>query len=84
MFYVYFAKSLKNNKVYVGYTEKLPDDRVHEHNHGSNEWSKNNSPFKLVYFEKYACKQDAIAREAFYKMGFGKKIKKLIIDNLHL
>jgi predicted GIY-YIG superfamily endonuclease len=36
MHYVYFAKSRKNNKVYVGYTSKVPKDRVEEHNAGSN------------------------------------------------
>ena len=84
MYYVYFAKSIKNDKVYVGFTEKDPAERISEHNSGCNTWSKNNRPFKLVYFEKYHCKTDALSREKFYKSGFGKKIKKLITESLDL
>ena len=84
MFFVYFAKSLRNNKVYVGFTTKKPDRRIEEHNNGVNKWSKVNGPFKLVYFESYYCKTDALLREKFYKMGFGKKVKKLIIEALSI
>ncbi|SRR5260221_14772900 len=79
MYYIYFAKSLKNGKVYVGKTNKKPEDRVKEHNQGSNKWTKENGPFKLVYFETYIYEEDLAARESFYKTGFGNKIKKAII-----
>ena len=80
MYYVYFAKSLKNGKIYVGSTAKNPAVRVTEHNQGSNQWSTQNKPLKLIYHEKYACKSDATQREKFYKTGFGKKIKYAIIQ----
>ena len=80
MYYVYFAKSLKNNKVYVGLTKKEPKIRVGEHNHGSNKWSRNNKPLKLIYFETYTCKEDATSREKFYKSGVGKRVKKCLIE----
>lgn len=83
-YFVYFAKSIKNNKVYVGFTTKFPAERISEHNAGCNAWSKNNRPFKLLYFEKYQCRADALMREKFYKSGFGKHIKKLIIENMGL
>ncbi len=82
MFYVYFLKSLKNKKVYVGFTEKEPLVRESEHNLGSNQWTKNNKPFKLIYYEKYCCKKDAKTRELFYKTGFGRQIKNAIISIL--
>jgi len=53
--------------------------RVTEHNKGGSAWTKNNRPFKLIYFEEYICKRDAVKREIFYKTGIGKKIKKLIV-----
>jgi len=80
MYYLYFIQSLRNNKVYVGYTAKNPEVRLKEHNSGSNQWSRNNKPFKLVFYEKYLCLRDVKNREMFYKTGFGKNIKKLIID----
>ena len=82
MFSVYFAKSLKNNKIYVGFTDKEPDLRVKEHSQGTNSWSRKNRPFKLVYFKKYYCEKDARLRERFYKTGIGKAYKKLIIGNI--
>ncbi len=80
MYYVYFAKSEKNGKIYVGSTNKTPEQRVVEHNQNSNLWTKNNGPFKLIYYEEYLCKQDASKRELFYKSGFGKRIKSVIIS----
>jgi putative endonuclease len=82
MFYVYFAESLRNHKVYVGQTSIDPGKRVDQHNQGANTFTKNNAPFKLIYFEQYHCKKDAISRELFYKSGFGKQIKKAIILTL--
>ncbi len=82
MNYIYFTKSLKNGKVYVGSTSKVPEERVEEHNKDSNKWSSQNKPLKLIYYESYHCKEDARAREKFYKMGFGKQIKSLIVNRL--
>jgi len=73
MFSTYFAKSLRNGKVYVGFTEKEPFDRVSEHNKGVNKWSKRNKPFKLIYFEKYYCKSDGRLRERYYKQAWPKR-----------
>ena len=80
--YVYFMQSKRSNKVYVGKTSKEPKVRVEEHNNGTNTWSKNNGPFKLVYYEKYFCLKDASQRELFYKTGLGRNLKKLIVDYL--
>lgn len=82
MYWIYFIKSLKNGKVYVGHTDKEPIDRLEEHNVGCNEWTRSNGPFALIYFESYFCKKDAIHRELFYKSGFGRRIKKIIIDQI--
>ena len=79
MYHVYFAKSLKNGKIYVGSTSKNPRLRVREHNFGANKWSKQNKPLKLLYYESFVCREDASRREKFYKTGIGKKIKYAII-----
>ncbi len=80
MYYVYFLKSEKNRKIYTGSTEKTPAIRLKEHNQNSNQWTKENGPFKLVYYESYICKDDAMAREAFYKTGFGRLIRGAIFE----
>ena len=80
MFYVYFLRSLKNSKVYVGMTEKESYERLIEHNHGKNKWARENKPFILVYYESYVCKPDVLKREKFYKTGIGRQIRDAVID----
>ncbi len=60
-------------------TGKLPGTRLEEHHLGSNQWTKQNGPFKLIYYESYYCKKDALHRENFFKSGIGRKLKDLII-----
>lgn len=79
VYIVYILKSLKSSKNYVGYTAKRINERLQEHNKGLNKWTKTYRPFKLVYYETYVCKTDAIRRERFFKSGQGKKLKKLIL-----
>lgn len=81
MYHVYILRSEINNKSYVGYTSKEVKRRLAQHNIGSNKWTKGNKPFKLVYYESFVCKEDAILREKFFKMGVGKKLKQLILEN---
>ncbi len=79
MYYVYFLQSKKNRKVYVGVTKKDPKERLLEHNSGSNRFTSQNSPFDLVYYETHHCSKDARLREKFYKSGFGRKIRDIVI-----
>jgi len=79
MFFVYILKSLRNNKSYVGSTSKLPTTRMAEHNIGTNKWTRENGPFKLVYYERYYYKKDALHREHFLKSGQGRKLIKIIL-----
>ncbi len=66
----------------MGSTSKAPNIRVEEHNVGTNIWSKNNRPLKLIYYESFMCKQDAINKEIFFKSGIGRRIKNAIIKEL--
>lgn len=73
MFIVYVLKSLKNSKRYIGQTSKNVFDRLHEHNTGSNIWTRQNGPFNVIYSEEYDNKTEAIRREHFLKSGQGRK-----------
>ena len=73
-------KSQKNGKVYTGMTENTPEERVKQHNNGSNVFTRQNKPFELIYYETYVCKTDALNREKFYKSGFGRLIRDAIIS----
>lgn len=78
MHYVYILKSEKNGKLYKGLTVDLKR-RVREHNSGNSTFTKNNGPWKLVYYEAFLHKEDAVKEELFLKSGKGKdRIKYLL------
>ena len=77
MHYVYVLRSIRNNKRYVGYTSKQPEDRLHDHNTGSGVWTRQNGPFKLIYSESFSDKKTALKREKYLKTGAGRRL----IDN---
>jgi putative endonuclease len=71
MFYVYILLSKRDNKRYIGCTENL-DRRLAEHNSGLVKSTKNRKPLKLIYFEEYISKSDAMKREKEIKAKKGK------------
>ncbi|MDP3948357.1 MAG: GIY-YIG nuclease family protein [bacterium] len=73
MFYVYVLKSLKNSKRYIGSTKLRPEERLGKHNSGTNQFTKRNGPFILIYSEEYPTITDARKRENFLKSGVGRK-----------
>jgi len=79
MFYVYVLKSLRNKKRYVGSTELEPTIRLKKHNSGTNQFTKRNGPFILVYQEEYTDITTARRRENFLKSGIGRKFLDEII-----
>ena len=70
--YVYVLRSLKDGKLYTGYTTDLRD-RVATHNSGNASSTRNRRPLRLIYYEAYLVAQDAKAREQFLKSGSGKR-----------
>jgi len=84
MHYVYFLKSLSNNKVYVGYTNDLRR-RIDEHNNRrGGKYTKNKGPFALVYYEAYKSEKDAKRREIglkLHKKAYA-QLKTRIIESL--
>ena len=76
MHYTYILQSLKNKRNYIGSTDNLKR-RVKEHNDGVGSiYTKNNYPFKLIYYEAYLDKKDATVAERFYKTGYAREILK--------
>jgi putative endonuclease len=71
VFYVYILLSEKDNKRYIGCTENL-DRRLTEHDSGLVKSTRNRRPLKLIYFEKYISKSDAMKREKEIKAKKGK------------
>lgn len=82
MYYVYVLQSLKDRKLYIGYTNNLKR-RFEEHNSGRNEVTRERKPFRLLYYEACTQKPDALKRELQLKTGFGREYLKRRLSDLH-
>jgi putative endonuclease len=74
MYYTYILYSKIRDRYYVGYTSDLVS-RLEKHNSGNSRSTKSGIPWKIVYYEEYKSKLDAMARERTIK---NKKSKKYI------
>jgi len=81
MYHVYILQSQKDKSLYIGFTENHPDKRLEEHNKGKVPSSKDKRPLKLIYYESYLNKKDALSREKFLKGGSGRKYIKKQLKN---
>lgn len=79
-FYVYILYSLKDSRLYIGFTNNLKK-RLTEHASGKVEATKNRTPLKLIHYEYFISRNDAEAREKFLKSGYGRKQFKEILKN---
>ena len=75
MYYTYVLKSLKDRKLYVGYSDDLKS-RIKRHNDGYVEATKSRRSFELIYYEACLDKQKALKREKYFKTGFGRRFLK--------
>ena len=80
IYYVYVLLSEKDGKRYIGYTQNL-NLRFSQHNKGLVRSTKGRRPFKLVYFEEFSNKSDALNREKFFKTGKGREFLKEKLKN---
>jgi len=73
-FYVYILQSLKDFSFYIGQCDDL-DRRMSKHFDGMSKYTSGKRPLRLVYFELFDSRSDAIKREKEIK---NKKSKKYI------
>ncbi|MBZ9631500.1 GIY-YIG nuclease family protein [Salegentibacter sp. LM13S] len=74
-FYTYVLFSLKDKKMYTGYTSDL-DLRIAQHNKGNVVSTKNRRPLKLVYYGACLNQSSALKREKYLKTTYGKRYLK--------
>jgi len=80
MYFTYVLLSKKDGKFYVGHTDDLKK-RLEEHNLGLVESTSLRRPLKLVYFEASLSLGDLVAREKYFKTGFGRRFLKGRLKN---
>ena len=84
MYYFYILRSLKNKKLYLGYSPDLKE-RVKSHNNGENKATKPNIPYELIYYSAFKNKNDALACKKYFKTTAGwKRINKMLVNGLNL
>lgn len=76
MYYTYVLKSVKDKRLYIGYTSDLKK-RLEEHNSGKVQSTKDRTPLKLIYYEACISSEKAIKREKQLKTGFGSMYLKI-------
>jgi putative endonuclease len=82
MHYVYLLYSPSKEKCYIGYSHNV-EARLTEHNGSHNHSTKYGALWKLVYYEAYTQKHDALAREKRLKhhaRGFIELKKRITIE----
>ena len=75
MYYTYVLESQVDNKLYIGWTNNLKR-RLANHNNGNVQSTASRRPMKLVYYEACINKERAIAREKYFKTGYGRRFLK--------
>ncbi len=79
-FFVYIIQSKKDGSYYIGQCDDL-DCRLSKHNDGFSKYSSSKRPWKLVYFELYASRSEAILREKLLKAKKSRKFLEYLISN---
>jgi putative endonuclease len=81
MYFVYLLESLVDQSWYIGYTPATPDKRLASHNLGKVYYTSRKKPWKIIYYEAYLKREDALGREKFLKSGSGRRYLKKQLKN---
>ncbi len=77
MYYVYILESIATGRFYVGSTQNIKN-RLRKHNAGHSRATKGYRPWRLVYYEEYSTRGDALRREYDIK----RRKSRMFIENL--
>jgi len=69
-YYVYVLQSLKDKRYYIRFTTDV-EARLRFHNAGLQRSTRHRTPFRLVLFEEFATKEEALKREQQIKSWKG-------------
>jgi putative endonuclease len=80
-YYAYILYSESYNRYYKGHCENL-DERIKQHNAGKTRSIKAFRPWKLVYYETFPTREEAINREKYFKSSAGRKYLRMKFSSL--
>ena len=81
MHYVYVLRSTSDDGLYIGYSANLRK-RFQQHAQGESFATSYRGPWKLIYYEAYLEREDALGRERYLKSGGGRKFLKTQLRQL--
>ena len=70
-FYVYVLRSTNFDRNYVGFTTNI-NRRLKQHNSGKTTSTKPYIPWRILFYETFFTKEEALKREKFLKSGVGR------------
>jgi len=80
MHFVYILYSLKDHKLYKGYTSNI-QNRLTKHNSGGSKSTSHRRPFVLIHLELFENKAEALKRENYLKtLEGGSTLKTQLIE----
>ena len=80
MHYVYLLQSVKSGKIYTGQTSDLRR-RIFEHKSGNTITTAKMLPVRLVFYEAFLDKHDAVRREMYLKTSKGKSTVRMMLQS---
>ena len=81
MYYVYIIFSDTLYKKYIGRSNDLRS-RLKEHNRGRSSFTSRGKPWRLIYYEAFISRKDAIREELFLKSGKGRERLKYLLTRV--
>lgn len=80
MYYTYIARC-SDDSLYTGYcVDILAREKTHNNGKGA-KYTRNRTPIKIVYFEEFQNRSDAMKREIQIKGWTRKKKQEIILNN---
>ena len=80
MFYTYVLYSDRFDKIYIGQINNL-EIRLREHNEGLSKYTSRYLPWKMVYYEEFQTRSEAMKREKELKSHKGREyIRKILLN----
>jgi putative endonuclease len=70
-FYIYVLRSIEFERNYVGFTRDT-EKRLKEHNSGKTKSTRPYKPWRILFYERFSTKAEALRREKFLKTGQGR------------
>ena len=80
MYFVYILQSEKDSLLYTGFTGNL-EERLQRHENGEVPSTRFRRPLKLIFYEAYTVKSDALRREKYFKTTKGKTTLKMMLKD---